>query len=183
MDKLPIEEVRTILKWLGEDPSRDGLIKTPKRFLESLREQCLGIKQDPEKFLKDAIINTNDEKNGIVSLRDIRFQSLCEHHLANFTGFAHIAYIPNKKLVGVSKLARVVNCLSKRLQIQENLTKQTAQVIDKVLEPFGVYVVFEGNHQCMSVRGVQKEGANFQTRFAIGAFESDKNLIDQLRFP
>lgn len=164
--------VRTLLRYAGDDPTREGLIDTPKRVLKAFNEYFAGYGTDPL-----AVLSTTFEEVGgydeMVILRDIRFQSHCEHHLAPFYGRAHVAYIPGKRVVGLSKLARLVDVYSRRLQIQEKMTRQIADALMQVLEPRGVAVVVEGIHMCMSTRGVMKQGATMQTSCMLGTFRSD----------
>jgi GTP cyclohydrolase I len=161
--------VRTLLAWTGDDPSREGLIDTPKRVAKAFEEWFGGYSEDPEEYLK----RTFEEVEGydeMITLRDIRFESHCEHHLAPIIGKAHVAYLPTNKVVGISKLARVVETYAKRLQVQEKMTAQIAQCIQKVLEPKGVAVVIEAAHQCMTTRGVHKTGVSMVTSTMLGEF-------------
>jgi len=161
--------VRTLLAWAGDDPGREGLIDTPKRVAKAFEEWFGGYAEDPEEYLK----RTFEEVEGydeMITLRDIRFESHCEHHLAPIIGKAHVAYLPTNKVVGISKLARVVETYAKRLQVQEKMTAQIAQCIQKVLEPKGVAVVIEAAHQCMTTRGVHKTGVSMVTSTMLGEF-------------
>ncbi|MFT3809835.1 MAG: GTP cyclohydrolase I FolE [Micropepsaceae bacterium] len=163
------EAVRTLLAWTGDDPTREGLIDTPKRVAKAFEEWFGGYAEDPEEYLK----RTFEEVEGydeMITLRDIRFESHCEHHLAPIIGKAHVAYLPTNKVVGISKLARVVETYAKRLQVQEKMTAQIAQCIQKVLEPKGVAVVIEAAHQCMTTRGVHKTGVSMVTSTMLGEF-------------
>ena len=164
--------VRTLILWAGDDPDREGLINTPERVVRSYEEFFSGYAQDPE-----AIVRTTFEEvegyDEMVLLRDIPFESHCEHHMVPIIGKAHIAYLPNKRVVGISKLARVVEAYAKRLQIQEKMTAQIANSINNVLSPKGVAVVVEGQHQCMTTRGVQKKGVSMVTSTMLGAFRDD----------
>lgn len=163
------EAVRTLLAWAGDDPSREGLIDTPKRVAKAFEEWFGGYAEDPEDYLT----RTFEEVEGydeMITLRDIRFESHCEHHLAPIIGKAHVAYLPTNKVVGISKLARVVETYAKRLQVQEKMTAQIAQCIQKVLEPKGVAVVIEAAHQCMTTRGVHKTGVSMVTSTMLGEF-------------
>lgn len=163
------DAVRTLLSWTGDDAKRSGLRDTPRRVARAYREWFKGYEEDPEKVL----IRTFDETagyDGIITLRDIPFDSFCEHHLAPITGFAHIGYIPKDRVVGISKLARVVDVFARRLQIQERLTAQIADVIQKVLQPVGVGVVIKATHGCMTSRGVHKHGETLVTSRMLGAF-------------
>ncbi|MSO98470.1 MAG: GTP cyclohydrolase I FolE [Rhodospirillaceae bacterium] len=164
--------VRTLILWAGDDPDREGLVNTPDRVVRSYEEFFSGYAQDPE-----AIVRTTFEEvegyDEMVLLRDIPFESHCEHHMVPIIGKAHIAYLPNKRVVGISKLARVVEAYAKRLQIQEKMTAQIANSINNVLSPKGVAVVVEGQHQCMTTRGVQKKGVSMVTSTMLGAFRDD----------
>ncbi len=166
------EAVRTLLRWAGDDPSREGLQNTPARVLESYDEFFAGYAIDPVDFLRHTFTETNGYDEMVV-LRDIRFESHCEHHIAPIIGLAHIAYLPERRVVGISKLARLVEAYSKRLQIQEKLTVQIAHSIQEVLQPKGVAVVVEGAHQCMTTRGIHKPGVTMVTSHMLGAFRDD----------
>ncbi|HRY08260.1 MAG TPA: GTP cyclohydrolase I FolE [Hyphomicrobiaceae bacterium] len=163
------EAVRTILRWAGEDPSRDGLIETPKRVVKAYSEYFTGYDMDPQEVLSKTFeeIEGYDE---MISLRGIRFESHCEHHMAPIIGKAWVAYIPNGRVVGISKLARVVEVYAKRLQIQEKMTAQIANVIDEVLQPQGVAVLLKAEHHCMTTRGVMKPGTDLVTSRMLGVF-------------
>lgn len=164
--------VETLLRWAGDDPTREGLLDTPKRVVKAFEDFFSGYNTDPEELLS----RTFEEVEGydeMVVLRDIRLESHCEHHLAPFIGRAHIAYLPNKRVVGISKLARLVDAYSKRLQIQEKLTAQIANTLNDVLQPKGVAVVIEAQHQCMTTRGVHKPGVSMQTSRMLGLFRQD----------
>ncbi len=164
--------VRTLLAWAGDDPGRQGLRDTPSRVARAYKEWFKGYEEDPEAMLK----RTFDETGGydeIITLRDIPFQSFCEHHLAPITGFAHIGYLPKGRVVGISKLARVVDAFARRLQIQERLTAQIADTIQKVLKPEGVAVVIKATHGCMTTRGVHKHGAGMVTSRMLGCFREN----------
>jgi GTP cyclohydrolase IA len=166
------EAVRTLLRWAGDDPAREGLLGTPDRVVRSFEEFFSGYDDDPVAYLE----RTFEEVEGydeMIVLRDIRFESHCEHHLAPIIGRAHIAYLPNRRVVGISKLARVLDTYAKRLQIQEKMTAQIANVIDQVLQPKGVAVVIDASHQCMTTRGVHKPGVSMVTSRMLGDFRSD----------
>ena len=162
--------VETLLKYIGEDPQRNGLMETPHRFCRAFLELNEGYQLNPEEILTTTFEAHFDE---MVLLKDIEFSSLCEHHLLSFTGKAHVAYLPSQgRIVGLSKLARLVDVFAKRLQVQERLTQQIAETIDKVLKPHGVAVVLEASHSCMCVRGVRKHGATMITSSMLGDFRS-----------
>jgi GTP cyclohydrolase I len=164
--------VRTLLRWLGEDPDREGLVDTPSRVVRAYDEFFSGYADDPEDLLKRTFSET-EGYDEIIILRDIRVESHCEHHMVPVIGKAHVAYLPRRRVVGISKLARVVEVYAKRLQIQEKLTAQIANTIDEVLEPRGVAVVIEAAHHCMTMRGIHKEQANLVTSRMLGAFRDD----------
>ncbi len=164
--------IYNVLKEMGEDPKREGLIKTPHRVAKSLRFLTSGYKQNIDELLNGAVFNEDNDE--MVTLRDISLYSLCEHHLLPFFGRCHIAYIPNKKIIGLSKLARLVDMFSRRLQVQERLTKQIADTLQKTLKPLGVAVVIEAEHLCMQMRGVQKRGATMVTSAMLGGFRTSQ---------
>lgn len=165
--------VRTLLQWAGEDPDREGLRDTPKRVVKSYEEFFGGYETDPEDILKRTFEETEGYDEMII-LKDICIESHCEHHMLPIIGKAHIAYLPDKRVVGISKLARVADAYAKRMQIQEKLTAQIATTINDVLKPKGVGVVIEATHQCMSTRGVHKSGVSMKTSHMIGLFRSDR---------
>jgi len=160
--------VTTILEQIGEDPNREGLIKTPQRVQKAFEFMTQGYHQDPKQILGDALFESSN--NEMVLIRDIEFYSLCEHHLLPIIGRAHVAYIPNGKVVGLSKIPRMVNIFARRLQIQEQLTEQIAQAIDEVIEPKGVGVVLQARHMCMEMRGVEKINSATTTSALRGLF-------------
>lgn len=166
------EAVRTLLQWAGDDPNREGLLDTPSRVVKSYEEFFAGYNADPEEILNRTFSETEGYDEMVV-LKDVRIESHCEHHMLPIIGKAHIAYIPNKRVVGISKLARVIDIYAKRLQIQEKLTAQIAASINTTLQPKGVAVVIEATHQCMSTRGVHKYGVVMQTSHMLGTFRSD----------
>lgn len=166
------EAVRTLIRWAGDDPAREGLVGTPDRVVRSYEEFFAGYDQDPEDILKRTFEET-DGYDEMVILRDIRFESHCEHHMVPILGKAHIAYMPKKRVVGISKLARIIEVYAKRLQIQEKMTAQVANVIQEVLDPLGVAVVIEAQHQCMTTRGVYKPGVTMVTSRMLGAFRNN----------
>ncbi|ASG21999.1 GTP cyclohydrolase I FolE [Nitrospirillum viridazoti CBAmc] len=166
------EAVRTLLRWAGDDPTREGLLGTPDRVVRSYEEFFAGYASDPMELLARTFEET-DGYDEMVVLRDIRFESYCEHHMVPIIGVAHVAYLPRSRVVGISKLARVVEVYAKRLQIQEKMTSQIANTIDEVLQPLGVAVVIEASHQCMTTRGVHKPGVSMVTSRMLGAFRND----------
>ncbi|HUC16953.1 MAG TPA: GTP cyclohydrolase I FolE [Acetobacteraceae bacterium] len=166
------EAVRVLLRWAGEDPTREGLVDTPKRVVRSYEEFFAGYEVDPVALLQRTFEET-DGYDEIVLLRDIRVESHCEHHMLPIVGRAHVAYLPRRRVVGISKLARVTEAYARRLQIQEKLTAQIANTINEVLQPRGVAVVIEAEHQCMSTRGVHKPGVGMVTSHMLGAFRED----------
>lgn len=168
------ESVKQILIEIGENPDREGLIKTPNRYAKALEFLTQGYKQDLNAIVNDAIFYEETEE--MVIVKSINFFSLCEHHMLPFMGTCHIAYLPNKKIIGLSKLARIVDLFSRRLQVQERLTQQIAQAIENILETKGVAVIMEGTHMCMAMRGVEKVGSHTITRTFLGEF---KNQINQ----
>ncbi|HEX3573000.1 MAG TPA: GTP cyclohydrolase I FolE [Rhodopila sp.] len=171
--------VRTLLRWAGDDPDREGLRDTPSRVARSYQEFFVGYAVDPVAVLERTFEET-DGYDEIVLLRDIRLESTCEHHMAPIIGRVHVAYLPHRRVVGISKLARVVDAYSKRLQIQEKLTAQIANTIQDVLEPRGVAVVIEAAHQCMTTRGVHKPGVTMVTSRMLGAFRDDPTTRREL---
>ena len=166
------EAVRTLLLWAGDDPSREGLVDTPARVARAYEEFFAGYEVDPVALLERTFEET-DGYDEIVLLRDIRLESHCEHHMVPIIGRAHVAYLPHRRVVGISKLARIVEAYAKRLQIQEKLTAQIANTIQQVLEPRGVAVVIEAAHQCMTTRGIHKPGVTMVTSRMLGAFRDD----------
>jgi len=172
------QAVMTLIRWAGEDPDREGLIDTPARVARAYREWFAGYDEDPDEWLQ----RTFEEIAGydeMVLLRDVRFVSHCEHHLAPIVGRAHLAYLPHKRVVGISKLARVVEVYAKRMQIQERLTAEIADTVDRVLQPRGVAVIVEGAHGCMSSRGVHQAEATMVTSRMLGAFRDRPDIRQQ----
>ncbi len=164
--------VRTLLRWAGDDPAREGLQETPARVVRAYEEFFAGYRLDPVALLERTFEET-DGYDEIVVLRDIRVESYCEHHMAPILGRAHVAYLPHRRVVGISKLARLVDAYAKRLQIQEKMTAQIANTIQDILQPRGVAVVIEATHQCMTTRGVHKPGATLVTSRMLGSFRDD----------
>lgn len=164
--------VRTLIRWAGEDPTREGLLDTPARVVRSYEEFFAGYDTDPTELLARTFEETEGYDELIV-LREIRFESHCEHHMVPIIGCAHIGYMPDQRVIGISKLARVVDAFAKRLQIQEKLTAQIANAIDEVLKPKGVAVVIEASHQCMTTRGVHKSGVGMVTSRMLGLLRDD----------
>src|SRR5689334_12266432 len=176
------EAIRTLLRWAGDDPAREGLKDTPSRVVSAYEDWFSGYEQDPEEYLT----RTFEEVEGyddMVVLRDISFESHCEHHMAPIIGRAHVGYLPTNKVVGISKLARVVDAYARRFQVQEKLTAQIAHCIGMVLKPRGVGVVIDATHQCMTTRGVHKTGVSMITSQMLGTFREDaRTRAEFLRF-
>jgi GTP cyclohydrolase I len=166
------EAVRTLIRWAGDDPDREGLVGTPDRVVRSYEEFFAGYGEEPQEILARTFEET-DGYDEMVVLRDIRLESYCEHHMVPIIGKAHVGYLPGHRVVGISKLARIVEVYAKRLQIQEKMTAQIANCIQEVLEPRGVGVVIEAAHQCMTTRGVRKPGVAMVTSRMLGAFRDD----------
>jgi len=165
--------VRTLLRWAGDDPDREGLLGTPERVVRAYEEWFAGYSEDPVAILERTFEETAGYDEMVV-LRDIRFESHCEHHVAPIIGVAHCAYLPNKRVVGISKIARVIELYAKRLQIQEKMTAQIANAIQDVLRPRGVAVVVRATHQCMTTRGIHKPGVSMVTSRMLGAFRNNE---------
>ena len=181
-DKEAEEAFKTILTWLGEDPSREGLLETPKRVMKAYKEYFAGYKVDPSKIL-DKTFGDVDGYDDMVIQKNISIQSHCEHHMAPIIGKAHVAYIPKERVVGLSKLARVVEVFSKRLQTQERLTMQVAKTLMESLDAKGVAVTIDSTHQCMTMRGIKKEHASTVTNYYLGQFKEDLSFQNRyLRF-
>ena len=167
-----MDAVRTMIAWAGDDPSREGLLETPKRVIKAYEEFFAGYEMDPDEILN----KTFEEVAGydeMIIIKDIRLESHCEHHMVPILGKAHLAYIPNNRVLGISKLARVVDVYGKRLQTQETMTAQIAESINRVLQPKGVAVVVDAGHQCMTTRGIHKTNATTITSQMLGVFRSD----------
>jgi GTP cyclohydrolase I len=166
------EAIRTLLRWVGDNPDREGLAATPARVARAYEDWFSGYREDPVEFLRRTFYEV-DGYDEMIVLRDISFESHCEHHMAPIIGRAHVGYLPDRKVVGISKLARVVETFARRLQVQESLTAQIANCIAEVLKPKGVGVVIEGVHQCMTTRGIHKSGVSMITSRLLGHFRSD----------
>ena len=171
-DEKAEEAIRTIIEWIGEDPEREGLRSTPKRVIKAFKEYFQGYNHDPKKYLSKTFTEVEGYDDMVIE-KNISIRSHCEHHIAPIIGVAHVAYIPSKKVVGLSKLARVVEAFSKRLQTQERLTMQIAKTIMDVLKPRGVAVTIDASHQCMTNRGIKKENTTTITNYFLGAFKDD----------
>ncbi|MDB0049702.1 GTP cyclohydrolase I FolE [Candidatus Pelagibacter sp. Uisw_094] len=181
-DKEAEEAFKTILTWMGEDPSREGLLETPKRVVKAYKEYFNGYSEDPNKIL-DKTFGDVEGYDDMVVQKNVSVQSHCEHHMAPIIGIAHVAYIPNERVVGLSKLARVVEVFSKRLQTQERLTMQIAKTIMESLDAKGVAVTIDSTHQCMTMRGIKKETATTVTNYFLGQFKEDLSIQNRyLRF-
>ena len=174
-DKQAEEAFRTILKWIGEDPNREGLIETPRRVIKAFKEYFKGYHQDAESDLSKTFGDVEGYDDMVVE-KNITLESHCEHHMAPIIGVAHVAYIPNKKVVGLSKLARTVEVFSKRLQTQERLTMQVAKTLMNALDAKGVAVTVDAAHQCMTMRGIKKEKATTVTNYFLGSFREDLSI-------
>ena len=168
------EAVKTLIKWAGDDPTREGLLETPNRVARSYQDFFSGYDEDPREILSKKFREVEGYDEMIV-LKDIRLESHCEHHMVPFIGTAHVGYLPGKKIVGLSKLARVVELFSKRLQIQEKLTAQIANTIDEILKPKGVGVIIEASHLCIATRGVRKETSRMVTSRMLGLFRDNSD--------
>ncbi|EKU23826.1 GTP cyclohydrolase I FolE [Xanthomonas graminis] len=174
--------VRTLLRWAGEDPDREGLLDTPRRVAEAYGDWFSGYQADPRQYLLRTFEEVADYDEMIV-LRDIEYESHCEHHMAPIIGKVHVGYLPRGKVVGISKLARVVDVYARRFQVQEKMTAQIAQCIQDVLQPLGVAVVVEGAHECMTTRGIHKRGVSMVTSKMLGTFREDaRTRAEFLRF-
>jgi len=167
-----MDAVRTLIRWAGDDPDREGLLETPARVAKAYEEFFEGYTQDPGAILAKTFGDT-EGYDEMVTLRDIELHSHCEHHMVPFIGVAHVAYVPAQRVVGISKIARLVECFARRLQIQEKLTQQIADALAETLQPRGVAVVIEAGHQCMTTRGVQKPGTVTVTSAMLGLFRDD----------
>ena len=171
-DEMAEEAIKTIIEWVGEDPEREGLKSTPRRVIKAFKEYFQGYKEDPTEYLTKTFTEVEDYDDMVIE-KNISIRSHCEHHIAPIIGVAHVAYIPSKKVVGLSKLARVVEAFSKRLQTQERLTMQIAKTIMDVLQPRGIAVTINASHQCMTIRGIKKENTTTITNQFLGAFKYD----------
>lgn len=176
------DAVRVLLRWAGDDPAREGLLDTPRRVVKAYRDWFSGYNIDPDDYLQ----RTFEEVCGydeMIVLRDIQFESHCEHHMAPIIGKAHVGYLPNGRVVGISKLARVVEAYARRFQVQEKMTAQIASCIERALQPIGVGVVVEGTHECMTTRGIHKRGVSMVTSKMLGSFREDARTRNEfLRF-
>ena len=177
-DEKAEEAVKILIQWLGEDPNREGLLSTPKRVIKAYREYFRGYTLDPKKYLSKTFSDVEGYDDMVIE-KNISIQSHCEHHMAPIIGVAHVAYIPSNRVVGLSKLARVVEVFSKRLQTQERLTTQIAKTIMESLQPRGVAVTIDAAHQCMTNRGVRKENTTTVTNYFLGAFKDDLSFQDR----
>ena len=171
-DKKAEEAIKTIIEWIGEDPDREGLKSTPKRAIKAFKEYFQGYNQDPAEYLSKTFTEVEGYDDMVIE-KDISIRSHCEHHMAPIIGVAHVAYIPSNRVVGLSKLARVVDAFSKRLQTQERLTMQIAKTIMDILQPRGIAVTIDASHQCMTSRGIKKEKTTTITNYFLGAFKDD----------
>ena len=174
-DEKAKESIKTLLKWIGENPDRNGLIETPQRVINSFKEYFSGYTKDPAQILQKTFTETSGYQD-IVLLKNIKFYSFCEHHIAPIDGVVHIAYYPDTKVVGISKLARIVEIYSKRLQIQERMTAEIANIINLTLKPKGVAVMVEANHNCVNNRGVNQKGIIMKTTTFIGCFKNNTDI-------
>ena len=174
-DEKAQEAIRTIIQWIGEDPDREGLASTPKRVIKAFKEYFQGYDQNPNEYLSKTFKEVEGYDDMVIE-KNISIKSHCEHHMAPIIGVAHVAYIPSNKVVGLSKLARVVEAFAKRLQTQERLTMQIAKTIMDVLNPRGVAVTIDAEHQCMTSRGIKKENATTLTNHFLGVFKDDLNF-------
>ena len=170
-----LEAVRTLILWAGDDPEREGLVDTPKRVVKAYKEFFSGYEEDPEEILSRTFEEVEGYDDAVI-VRNIRVESHCEHHMVPILGKAHVAYLPNKKIVGISKLARVVEIFAKRLQTQETMTMQVINTIDNVLEPYGTAVMIDAKHQCMTTRGINKPNVSTVTTKFSGLFSEDPEL-------
>lgn len=180
MENVKIENLtKQLLEEIGEDPSREGLLKTPSRVSKAWSFFSGGYNQDLDKIINNAIFN--EDATDMVVVRDVEFFSLCEHHLIPFFGRAHVAYLPNGKVIGLSKIPRIIDMFSRRLQVQERLTRQIAETVKEILDPIGVAVIMEGQHMCMQMRGVEKQNSLTTTSSMLGKFrESDRTRSEFL---
>lgn len=173
------QAIRTLLKYIGEDLNREGLVETPRRVVESYAEFFRGYKKDPKRILKETFEDVG-EYNDIILLKNMRLESYCEHHMVPIIGKSHVAYLPNKKVVGISKIAQVVDIFAKRLQTQERLTTEIGLSIKEALQPQGVSVLIDSAHHCMTTRGVHKTEASIVTTYTCGVFKEDNSKRNQL---
>lgn len=172
-----MRSISDLLHAIGENPNREGLLNTPERVAKAYQELVSGYTTDPKRLINDAIFDI--EYEDIIVVNDIQFYSLCEHHLLPFMGYAHVAYIPNRKVIGLSKIPRIVDMFSRRLQVQERLTRQIGEFLDEILEPKGVAVVMTGHHMCSTIRGVKKHDSNMTTRMMLGDFKQSREIRNE----
>ena len=175
LEKEALEAVKTLILWAGDDPEREGLVDTPKRVVKAYKEFFSGYDENPEEILSRTFEEVEGYDDAVI-VRNIRVESHCEHHMVPIVGVAHIGYIPKKRVVGISKLARLVDVYAKRLQIQETLTSQIAETIQRVLDPLGVAVIIDASHQCMTTRGVHKPESSTVTKRMLGVFKNDAEI-------
>ncbi len=178
LEKKAMEAVKTLILWAGDDPEREGLLDTPKRVVKAYKQFFAGYGEDPEEILSRTFEEVEGYDDAVI-VRDIRVESHCEHHMVPIIGVAHVGYIPQNRVVGISKLARLVDLYGKRLQTQETMTAQIANTIEKVLQPKGVAVVIDSNHNCMSTRGVHKTNSSTITSRMLGIFRTDNKAREE----
>jgi GTP cyclohydrolase I len=176
-----VDAVKIILESVGEDPNRDGLLETPKRVARALNELLEGYTKDLKDVVNGALFEVQYGQGEMIIVQDIPYDSMCEHHMLPFSGTAHVAYIPSDKIIGLSKIPRIVEMYARRLQVQERLTNQVADAIEQVLEAEGVMVVFDGEHMCAALRGIKKKGMNMRTTAMRGSFATDPKLRQEFR--
>lgn len=175
------EAVKTILESVGEDPERDGLLETPKRVARALNELLEGYTKDLKEVVNGALFDVQYGQGEMIIVQDIPYDSMCEHHMLPFSGTAHVAYLPSDKIIGLSKIPRIVEMYARRLQVQERLTNQVADAIEQVIGADGVMVVFDGEHMCAALRGIKKKGMNMRTTAMRGVFATDPQLRQEFR--
>jgi GTP cyclohydrolase I len=180
-DQRIIDAVKIILESVGEDPNRDGLLETPKRVARALNELLEGYTKDLKTVVNGALFDVQYGQGEMIIVQDIPYDSMCEHHMLPFSGTAHVAYIPSEKIIGLSKIPRIVEMYARRLQVQERLTNQVADAIEQVVEAEGVMVVFDGEHMCAALRGIKKKGMNMRTTAMRGSFATNPELRQEFR--